>query len=568
MPLNELILFSMLLLLSTVLLATLADRLRIPYAILLVLGGGVLGFIPGIPHIELDPELILLFFLPPLIYSSAWLTSWHRFRKDFDFILLLAIGLVLATMVAVAVVAHLFIPQIPWAVAFVLGAVVSPTDTVAAGTVIKGQGLIRRISSVIESESLVNDATGLVAYRFAVGAAVTGSFSLVNASIQFFVVSLGGLLIGLLVALIASFVHKQLEDSTTQVMVSVATAFASYILAEKVGVSGVLAAVTTGLYLGQHAATFYSSETRLQANSFWNVLTFMFNSFIFFLIGFQMQNLLYHLSRYSLSTVFVYILLISITVVVVRMFWTFASIGLLHILPASNKQLGHNVSWRYAAVIGWTGMRGGVSLASALAIPIMIASGAPFPERDLIVFLTFGVILFTLVVQGFSLAPLIRWFKVDNDPTLREETRDAIIASTQAALQKLDELKSGQDETGESDERLQKYIERLKAYYEKKLALLEQSNEDTESVRKRRKATQDRFRRIQREIHQEERGSLIALRKQGEIDDQVFHTIERDLDLEEQRLYQSENPRPVLVIPSVTPPAHPDQDISSSQGNT
>jgi monovalent cation/hydrogen antiporter len=535
LALDQVVLFILLLLIATVLLATMAARLSIPYPVLLVLGGGVLGFIPGLPKVELKPDLILVLFLPPLIYSSAWRTSWRNFRQEINLILMLAIGLVLATMVVVAVIVHTFIPGIPWPVAFVLGAVVSPTDTVAAGAIIGKQGLVNRIASIIEGESLVNDATGLVAYSFAIAATVNGNFSLAAASMQFVIVSLGGLLIGLGIAICVSWLHKLLNDTTSQIIITAITPFAAYLLAETLHISGVLAVVAAGLYLGRQSATFFSADTRLQANSFWNLLTFIFNSFIFLLIGFQLQSLLANLSHYTLLSVIGYIVLVSLAITLVRLGMAFAIVSFVRFLRHFNPQIQRGISWRYALVVGWSGMRGGVSLASALAIPVIIGAGRPFPERDLLIFLTFGVILFTLLVQGLSLGPLIQWLKVNNDPSVKTETRTAMMASTQAALLKLDKLK-GEINAAEADnEDIQKYMANLSAYYEKKLTLIEQSDTDDLSRQKNRNFRTN-FHHILQEIHQEERSTLIKLRATGEINDEVFHKMEQDLDLEEQHL--------------------------------
>ncbi len=271
-------------------LATLATRLRIPYAILLVLGGLLLGFVPGLPTIELDPELVLVLFLPPLIYSSAWLTSWREFHANLRPILQLSLGLVLVTTIVIAVVAH-FIAGLSWPVAFVLGALVSPTDAVAASATAKQLGLPRRIVTVIEGESMVNDATGLVAYRFAVVAVVTGSFSLSLAGLQFLVVSLGGLMIGLVIAWPVAWLHRHLDDAPIEITITLLTPYAAYLLANALQVSGVLAVLSAGLYLSRQSSRFFSSNTRLQANAVWNVLVFLLNGLLFLLIGLQLRSI-------------------------------------------------------------------------------------------------------------------------------------------------------------------------------------------------------------------------------------------------------------------------------------
>ena len=279
------------LLVAIVILATLATRLRIPYAILLVLGGLLLGFVPGLPTITINPELVLVLFLPPLIYSSAWLTSWREFRANLRPILQLSLGLVLVTTIVIAVVAHT-IAGLSWPVAFVLGAVVSPTDAVAASATAQQLGLPRRIVTVIEGESMVNDATGLVIYRFAVAALVMGSFSLWQASLQFVIVSLGGLLIGLVIGWPVAWLHRHLDDAPIEITITLLTPYAAYLLANALQVSGVLAVLSAGLYLSRQSSRFFSSNTRLQANAVWNVLVFLLNGLVFLVIGLQLRGIL------------------------------------------------------------------------------------------------------------------------------------------------------------------------------------------------------------------------------------------------------------------------------------
>src|SRR6266481_6411757 len=315
------------LLVAIVALATLATRLRLPYAVLLVLGGLLLGFVPGLPTITLNPELVLVLFLPPLIYSSAWLTSWREFRTSLRPILQLSLGLVLVTTLVIAVVAHA-IAGLSWPVAFVLGAVVSPTDAVAASAIAKQLGLPRRIVTIIEGESLVNDATGLVAYRFAVAAVVTGVFSLGEASLQFVVVSVGGIALGLVAGWSLSYVHRWLDNPPLEITVTLVTPFAVYLLGEEVlHVSGVLATVTTGLYLTWRAPTFFSSGTRLQAEAVWETLIFLLNGLVFILIGLQLPGILATLNttiaRRSPILLVWDAALVSLTVILVRLVWAF-----------------------------------------------------------------------------------------------------------------------------------------------------------------------------------------------------------------------------------------------------
>src|SRR2546421_6617002 len=321
------------LLVAIVILATLATRLRIPYAILLVLGGLLLGFVPGLPTITINPELFLVLFLPPLIYSSAWLTSWREFRTNLRPILQLSIGLVLATTIIVAAVAHV-IAGLSWPVAFVLGAVVSSTDAVAASATAQRLGLARRIVTVIEGESMVNDATGLVVYRFAVAAVITGSFSLWQASLQFVIVSLGGLLIGLVIGWPVAWLHRHLDDAPIEITITLLTPYAAYLLADALQVSGVLAVLTAGLYLSRQSSRFFSSNTRLQANAVWNVLVFLLNGLLFLLIGLQLRSILAAIAGHSLLTLLWQSLLISLAVIAVRLAWVFPAASVPRLVSA------------------------------------------------------------------------------------------------------------------------------------------------------------------------------------------------------------------------------------------
>jgi Na+/H+ antiporter len=429
------------LLVAIVVLAALASRLLIPYAILLVLGGLFLGFVPGLPRIVLNPEVILVLFLPPLIYSSSWLTSWREFRANLRPVLQLSLGLVLVTTLVIAAVAHA-IAGLSWPVAFVLGAVVSPTDAVAASATAKQLGLPRRIVTVIEGESLVNDATGLVAYRFAVAAVVTGSFSLWQAGLQFVLVSLGGLVIGLVIAWPVAWLHRHLDDAPIEITITLLTPYAAYLLADALQVSGVLAVLSAGLYLSRQSSRFFSSNTRLQANAVWNVLVFLLNGLLFLLIGLQLRGIVASIAGHSLLTLLWQALLISLAVIAVRLAWVFPAASVPRLVSPRLRARDPYPGWRSVAIVAWIGMRGGLSLAAALALPLTLTGGVPFPQRDLVIFFTFAVILVTLVGQGLSLSPIIRLFGLEQDSTIEREHALAHLVAARAALSRLDELMS------------------------------------------------------------------------------------------------------------------------------
>lgn len=516
------------LLVAIVVLATIATRFRVPYAILLVLAGLVLGFIPGLPAIELNPELVLFLFLPPLIYSSAWFTSWREFRTNLRPILLLSVVLVLVTTTIVAVIAHTLV-GLAWPVAFVLGAVVSPTDAVAASATAQSMGLPRRLVTIIEGESIVNDATGLVIYRFAVAAVVTGSFSLAQASLQFVLVSAGGLLVGLAISWPVAWLHRRLDDASIEIAITLLTPFAAYLLAEALNLSGVLAVMAAGLYLSRQSSRFFSSNTRLQANAVWNVLIFLLNGFVFLLIGLQWRSILDALASQPALSLFWDALVVCLTVIIVRIVCVILAAFPSQLLARRNAgSREDSPSWRNVLIIAWTGMRGGVSLAAALALPLIFSDGRPFAERGLVIFLTFCVILVTLVGQGLSLGPIIHLLHLEGDGSHEREHAQAHLATARAALVRLDELSAEAWVPGEALTHLRSIYEEKVNSYRIRLdgATSDEQNGNTSSEK----------RRLRQEVLHAERSAVIRLRDQGRIDDEVLRQVERELDLEEQRL--------------------------------
>src|SRR6266436_5070568 len=332
------------LLLAVALLALVARKLTIPYPILFVIGGLLLGLIPKLPKVRLDPDLFFLFVLPPLLFPAALFTSWRDFRANRRPIALLAIGLVLFTTVAVAWLAHYFM-GLPLAAGFVLGAIISPPDAIAATAIAQRLKIPHRIVTILEGESLVNDATALVAYRFAVVAVVTGSFSAAHATGQFFIVGIGGVLIGLAVGWLAEQFHKRVDDAPVEITVSLLTPFAAYLLAEQLGISGVLAVVTTGLYHGWRIPEMTSSRTRLQAGPVWRMVEFLLNGFIFLLIGLQLPAVVHHLSGRAPSQLVWYAVLISIAVILIRILWVFPATYLPRLLFSSIRRCDPYPAW-------------------------------------------------------------------------------------------------------------------------------------------------------------------------------------------------------------------------------
>ncbi len=512
-------------------LALAAPRLKIPYPILLIIGGLVLGFIPGLPRFQLDPELIFLLFLPPLIYSSAWSTSWRDFKDNFRPILLLATGLVLFTTLLVGIVAHAIVPSLPWAAAFVIGAIVSPTDAIAATSIAQRLGVPRRIVTIIEGESLVNDSTGLVAYQFAVAAVVTGAFSLWSASLLFVVESAGGILIGLALGWCLTFVHRHLDNPTLEIVITLLTPFAAYLLAEEIHVSGVLATVAAGLYLTRKSSVLFSAQTRQQALAVWTTMVFLLNALVFIFIGLELRNILDQLNdtvaRHTTPNLLWYAVGVSVATIVVRILWVIPATYLPRLLIRHIRERDPYPNWRNVAVIGWAGMRGVISLAAALALPETTANGQPFPERVLIQFLTFSVILATLVFQGLSLPFVIRRLGLKDDGEAeREEIRARQVASL-AALERIDQMiEEGQAPQDAAEHLRERYEVRAKSVAE--LADGMESGQEQERL--------DAYQRVEQETLQAARESIVELRDKGEINDEVMRRVERELDLQEQQL--------------------------------
>ncbi len=519
------------LLLAVAVLALVARKLTIPYPILFVVGGLLLGLIPKLPKVRLDPELVFLFVLPPLLYPAALFTSWRDFRANLRPIALLAIGLVLFTTVSVAYLAHYFM-DLPLAAGFVLGAIISPPDAIAATAIADRLKVPRRIVTILEGESLVNDATALVAYRFAVVAVVTGSFSLAHASVQFFVVGIGGILVGLAVGWLAEQFHKRVDDAPIEITVSLLTPFVAYLAAERFGVSGVLAVVTAGLYLGMRMPELLSFRTRLRGGPVWEMVEFLLNGFVFILIGLQLPEVVSALSGHSIPVhrLVWYALLISLAVIVIRIFWVFPATYLPRLVFKKVCRHDPYPPWRHVTIVAWTGMRGVVSLAAALALPLTLRDGTtPFPGRDLILFLTFVVILATLVLQGLSLPPLIRWLGIQDDRSMEREEREARLKANQAALTRLNEI--AQRDPAKDDA-----LQRLRVEYEDHIRQVEGA--EPESAGTPLRLFSSEYERLSHEALQVERVTIIKLRNQDVISDEVLRRIQRDIDLAEARLQQ------------------------------
>jgi monovalent cation/hydrogen antiporter len=505
-------------------LLALAQLVRVPYPILLVLGGLAIGFVPGMPRIELPPDLVLVAILPPLLYGSAFFTSLRELRANIRPIGLLAVGLVLTTTIAVAVVTHAVIPGIDWATAFVLGAIVSPTDPTAATSIAQRLGLPRGLTALIEGESLVNDGTALVAYRVAVVAVVSGSFSLVAASGRFVLSVAGGIAVGLAVGYVIRQVRRRLDNPPVEITISILSGYFAYLPAQAAGVSGILAAVTVGIYMGSHTPELTNPQTRLQGFAVWEIIFFVLNALLFGLVGLQLPGIIDRLSGISTGTLVRYAVIVTLVVVAARFAWVFAAAFTSRLLPRGRDAPS---PWRSSTVLAWSGMRGAVSLAAALALPLTTDAGAPFPDRDLIVFLTFSVILGTLVVQGLTLPGLIRVLDLEDDGLAEKEDAKARIHAADAALQRLEELL-------EEDWVREDTAERLRGLYTfRRERFSSRFDPESDGSIEDRSAN---YQRLRHELLEAERQAVVALQRSGRIDDDVARRVVRDLDLEDARL--------------------------------
>lgn len=521
----ELVVFG--LLLGVAGLAVLARVLAVPYPITLVLGGSVIGFIPGVPSVELEPDLVLLIFLPPLLYGAAFFTSLRDLRRNARPIALLSIPLVGVTMVAVAVVAHDVI-GLGWGEAFVLGAIVSPTDAVAPTEIMRRIGAPRRLLTVVEGENLTNDWTALVLYRFAVAAVVTGSFSLVEATGKFVLTGLGGLAIGLAAGWIIKEVRSRIDDPPTEITISILSGYAAYIPAEELGLSGVIAAVTVGVYMGWHTPQLTTPIMRIQGVSVWEILTFLLNAVLFLLVGMQLPTVIDDITGYSTGQLIFWGLLISVVVIVVRLMWGFTVTYLIRAIDRRAVQRARRAPWQARLVVGWAGMRGSVSLAAALALPLQTDAGAAFPARELIILLAYVVILVTLVGQGLTLAPLIERLGVTDDGSEEREEVMARIRLAEAALARIEDLTDQEWARPDTLERVRGQYD----YRRRRFAAREDEDGDGDRYEERTSA----YRRVMYELFDAQREELIAMRNRGDISDEVRRRVERELDLEETRL--------------------------------
>jgi len=507
-------------------LAQITDKIKIPYPILLVLAGIAVGLIPGLPAVSLNPDVVFLIFLPPVLYAAAWTTSLPDFVKASRAISLLAIGCVLFTTSVVAVVAHYFIPGFGWAESFVLGAIISPPDAVAAAAATQGLGIPRRVMTILEGESLVNDATGLIAYRYGIAAAASGTFIFWLASINFFYVAGLGIILGLTIGMVFTWIHKITPDNPlADTTLTFLTPYTAYLLAEQFHASGVLSVVVAGLYLSQRSSEIFNHQSRLQANFVWETVIFLLNGIIFILIGLQLHLIVEDMHSLPIIRLLGYGALISVTTILVRIIWVYPGTYLPRWFSKRIRKRERKPDIRLVGVVAWSGMRGVVSLAAALALPLTVGEqNMPFPNRDIIIFLTFCVIFATLVVQGLTLPKLIQWLGIKpSDEELREE-HEARLKVASAMIELIEEnysLSLSEIALNEVKTRYEIRIQRIRKDQTNQKISEQQINE---------------LQKLRQELITSERQVLRRMRKGGEITDDVLRKIEYELDLEEEQL--------------------------------
>jgi len=512
-------------------LAVLSKKYNFPFSIVLVLSGIAIGLIPGLPAISLRPEIIFLIFLPPLLHDAAWNTNWHNFKENKRPIMLAAFGLVLFTTLVVGMAAHFFIPDVSWPLGFLLGAIVSPTDAVSVASLTKNLGLSPKVITIIEGESMVNDASGLVAYKFAISAVMAGNFVFWKAGLNFLVVIAGSVAVGLIIGYCAHFILKKIPfDAVLLTAFTFLIPFSSYLLAEHFELSGVLAVVCSSFYLSYNSESIIANESRITIYAVWDVVTFILNSLIFILIGLELKVVLNGIVGYSAFDLIMYGLLISFAVIIARFVFVVPAALLPRKISKTIRET-ETFSSKNMIVISWAGIRGVISLAAALSLPLVLPNGDPFPKRDLFIYLTFCVILTTLLLLGLNLPVLIRKLKIKRYSIIAEEyeVRNIILNNT------IDHI--NQNLTPVKPE----YLNNIKYKYDVKHSRIQKTDLPNNYFEK---STFDmisnnmynEYSKLEVDLINIERNTLFQLQRTGKVSEKVYRKIERELDLEETRI--------------------------------
>ncbi|HEY0307853.1 MAG TPA: Na+/H+ antiporter [Acidobacteriaceae bacterium] len=515
----------LLLLLFVVIFGYLARKMKVAYPIVLVVAGLFLTFIPGLPKITLDPEVIFLVVLPPLLFHAAWETSWREFRANIFTIFLLAFGLVGFTVFGVAMASELWFSLLYWQTGLVLGAVIAPTDAIAAASIAKRVGLPQRITDILEGESLVNDATGLLALEFAVALIVSGEKpTLAAGALRLSYLLVAGIGIGVAVGWIVHWVQHHIDHGPIELTLDLISAYAAYIAAEQLHASGVLSVVACGFYLSRKSSSFFSPSVRLQAYALWDTVDFVLNGLVFVLIGLQLPLVLAGLHGYKTTTLVFYAASVNALVIVLRLLWVYPSSYLACIIRTRVRKTPERMPpVKEIFVTGWTGMRGVVALAAVLSLPLTLANGDPFPRRNLLIFLTFSVILVTLVLQGLTLPPLIRALGLDSATGPDCEEDEARRLMLQAALTYIETTRNP------DHPEVTKVFDDIAGHLQARLAGLQ--TQPAEGA-----TPHNHYLQISTDLLRIERETALQLRNDGHISDTVLRKLERELDLSETRM--------------------------------
>jgi monovalent cation/hydrogen antiporter len=515
----------LLLIVGVAALAALARRFQTPYPIVLVIGGLIISLIPGMPQVSLNPDIVFLVLLPPLLFASAFQMSWRDFRSNISSILLLVFGLVTITVVGVAYWCNWFLPGFDFRAGMVLGAVVSTTDAIAASSIARRLGLPERIIDIIEGESLVNDATGLIALEITVVILVSGKHvSLAEGSLSLLYLIVGGVVAGLLVAWLMHWIQRYVTDSPIEITISLLAPYVSYLAADEIHASGVLAVVVCGLYFGRRNSVLFTTRARIESAAVWETLDFLLNGLVFIVMGLQLRSVLAGIKGASLTHLILWGLIFSALLIALRLLLVFPGSQLAYLIDVHLLRRERSApSVKEVFVLGWTGMRGVVALAAAISLPEKLEGGAPFPQRNLVIFLTFCVILVTLVFQGLSLPWLIRklGFAEEGGRTLEElQARRAMI---HAALKHIADLADNESDHERS------VLDDIAGHYRQRLALIDCTDPEPE-IRRYQSATD-----LSQELRGVERSTAVKLRDQDRISDLVLRKLERELDLLDTR---------------------------------
>ncbi|NII24446.1 Na+/H+ antiporter [Pseudoflavitalea sp. X16] len=524
---NLLLIISLLFVVS--MLSMLSDKLRISYPILLVIAGLLIGFIPGVPAIKLEPDLVFIIFLPPLLYAAAWNTSWNDFWRHRRPIGLLAFGLVVFTATAIAFISNALIPGFTLSLGFLLGGIISPPDAIAATSVLQQLKVPKRITTILEGESLINDASSLIVFRFALAAISTGHFVLWEAGVDFLLVAVMGIVIGLAIAHIVYAIHRWLPTTPSiDTAITLISPYLMYIAAEHFHFSGVLAVVSGGLFLSFRSHEVFSYNTRIQAVSVWETLVFLLNGVVFIMIGLELPYIINELEDNSLLSAIWHAVIISLATIVIRIIWVFPGAYLPRVLSKRIRENETRPNWKSVFITGWSGMRGVVSLASALAVPITLAKDQAFPYRNLILFITFVVILFTLVIQGLSLPWLIRVLKIEAPESEAHHEHAIRLRMANAVLDMLEKSYREESSTIEAFVRLKERYTRMAEIANSRLQQDEKAQLSGSFI--------PQYRKMLLEAVEVRRAELQKMTRHKEFPDELLRKREAELDLEEARL--------------------------------